>query len=205
MGAHGRIGEVERWALRILSSVLIVVGSLFGLSSDSLAQTVVRSRWEQATVAHGRFLPVQLTRGPGRWPALDVAASTNPWRIAGQLAGGIVGASVVGLMAWRHWDDPYGPGRRVKGDAGYTPDANTAYAVGSFVGSTLLVYWIGRGDGSHASFWATALGTGLASVPLFLGRQEPYLPIFGIALGAPLQALGGVIGYTWTRRPKAAR
>jgi hypothetical protein len=150
------------------------------------------------------------TRSPGpdtmRIPVQIRSDRTDPgatgWRKAGQIAGGIRGASVVGLVAWHHWDDPYGPGRRVKGDAGYTPEANTAYAVGSCVGSTLLVYWIGRSDGSRGSFWVTALGTGLASIPLFLGRQEPYLPILGITLGAPVQALGGLIGYQSTRRPR---
>jgi hypothetical protein len=120
-------------------------------------------------------------------------------RIAAQLVGGVAGATVPGLAAWSLLDDPAGPGRRVKGDAGYTPNANTAYAIASFVGSTLAVYTIGRGDGSRGSLLATAAGAGLASGVLLLGRHEPYLPLLGLVFAAPLQAIGATVGYQQTR------
>jgi hypothetical protein len=123
-------------------------------------------------------------------------------RIAGQVVGGALAAGLVGFVAWNLLDDPEGPDRRVKGDAGYTPNANTAYAAGSFVGAVLAVYLIGRGDGSRGSLAATALGAGVATIPLALGRHEPYLPIIGIALGAPAQAAAATLGYQLTRRER---
>jgi hypothetical protein len=121
-------------------------------------------------------------------------------RIAAQIGGGALAAGLLGLAAWKLLDDPEGADRRVKGDAGYTPNANSAYAAGSFLGSVLAVYWLGRGDGSRGSLGATALGAGLATIPLALGRHEPYLPIIGLLLGAPAQAVGATIGYQLTRR-----
>jgi hypothetical protein len=121
-------------------------------------------------------------------------------RIAAQIGGGALAAGLLGLAAWALLDNPEGSDRRVKGDAGYTPNANTAYAAGSFLGSVLAVYWLGRGDGSRGSLGATALGAGLATIPLALGRHEPYLPIIGLVLGAPAQAVGATIGYQLTRR-----
>jgi hypothetical protein len=121
-------------------------------------------------------------------------------RIASQIGGGALAAGLLGLAAWALLDNPEGSDRRVKGDAGYTPNANTAYAAGSFLGSVLAVYWLGRGDGSRGSLGATALGAGLATIPLALGRHEPYLPIIGLVLGAPAQAVGATIGYQLTRR-----
>ena len=129
------------------------------------------------------------------------ASDAAGWLEACQVAGAFVGAAAAGLGAWKLLDDPNGPGRRVKGDEGYTPAANTAYAVGSYAGGTLVAYVIGRSDGSRGSLLATAAGAGIPSVPLFLGRNEPYLPLLGLVFGAPLQALGGTMGYQLTRRP----
>jgi hypothetical protein len=126
-------------------------------------------------------------------------ASTR--RIAGQIGGSLLAAAIVGWTAWAVVDNPEGSDRRVKGDQGYTPNANTAYAIGSFVGSTVAAYWIGRGDGSRGSLAATALGAAIPSVALAVGRHEPYLPVFGVVFGAPLQAVGGTVGYQLTRRP----
>ena len=138
-----------------------------------------------------------------RIAARTVAASgAAGWLEACKVAGAFVGAAAAGLGAWKLLDDPYGPGRRVKGDEGYTPAANTAYAIGSYAGGTLVAYAIGRSDGSHGSLLATAAGAGVPSVPLFLGRNEPYLPLLGLVFGAPLQALGGTVGYQLTRHPR---
>jgi hypothetical protein len=127
-------------------------------------------------------------------------ARASGGRIATQVVVGTVAAAAMGFVAWSIVDDPEGSDRRVKGDAGYTPNANTAFAVGSFVGGALTSYIIGRGDGSRGSLGATLLGAAIATVPIALGRHEPYLPIIGIVLGAPLQAIGGTIGYQVTRR-----
>jgi hypothetical protein len=107
---------------------------------------------------------------------------------------------VLGFLAWKALDDPEGSDRRVKGDAGYTPNANTAFAVGSYLGSAVATHMIGRGDGSRGSFAATALGAAIATIPIALGRHQPYLPLIGLVFGAPLQAIGGTLGYQLTRR-----
>jgi len=113
-----------------------------------------------------------------------------------QVAAGVAGAWLVGMAAWSAIDDPMAPDRKVKGDAGYQPNANTAYAIGSWVGSTLAVYAVGKAfDGHTGSLGGTAIGTGIVSVFLLLGREEPYLPLIGLAIGAPLQALAGVVGH----------
>jgi hypothetical protein len=129
-----------------------------------------------------------------------VATRAANARIAAQIGGGALAAGLLGFAAWTLLDNPEGSDRRVKGDAGYTPNANTAFAVGSFVGSTVAVYLIGRGDRSRGSFAATALGAAIATIPIALGRHEPYLPIIGIVLGAPAQAIGATVGYQLTRR-----
>jgi glycerol uptake facilitator-like aquaporin len=123
-------------------------------------------------------------------------------RIAGQIVGSVLAAAIVGWTAWAVVDNPEGSDRRVKGDQGYTPNANTAYAIGSFVGSTVAAYWIGRGDDSRGSLAATALGTAIPSIGLALGRHEPYLNVLGLVVGAPLQAVGGTVGYQLTRRTR---
>jgi hypothetical protein len=84
--------------------------------------------------------------------------------------------------------------RKVKGDAGYTPNANTAFAIGSWVGATtgaILVAPWGAGCRAHM----TAIGTALPTIPLLFGREEPYLPFIGLLFITPLQALGGVMAY----------
>jgi hypothetical protein len=129
-----------------------------------------------------------------------VATRAANARIAAQIGGGAIAAGLLGFAAWAVLDNPEGADRRVEGDAGYTPNANTAFAVGSFIGSTVAVYLIGRGDGSRGSFAATAVGAALATIPMALGRHEPYLPLIGLVLGAPLQAIGATLGYQLTRR-----
>jgi hypothetical protein len=117
----------------------------------------------------------------------------------GQVLGGTFGAIVVGIVAYRLLDTA--ANHKVKGDDGYSPNANTAYALGSFVGSTALVHLIGMGDGSRSPLWATAIGTAVVTAPLLADRDDPYLPLVGSFLGAPLQAVAGTIGYQLGRRP----
>lgn len=130
--------------------------------------------------------------------ALLPAAPASCQRTGGdrfrQFAVGIVGAWAVGLVAFKTLDDPHGPGRKVKGDAGYTPNANTAYALGSWLGSAGGAYLAGR-NRSCGSFKKTLLLTGIPSVPLLLLRDEPYLPVIGVILGAPAQSLVSTLAY----------
>jgi hypothetical protein len=147
-------------------------------------------------------LRVSATGGPPIDYRLQPAPRASASRIAAQIVGGALAAGLLGMVAWTLLDDPEGADRRVKGDAGYTPNANSAYAAASFVGSVVTVYWVGRGDGSRGSLAATVVGAGLATIPLALGRHEPYLPIIGLVLGAPAQALGATLGYQLTRRER---
>jgi hypothetical protein len=166
-------------------STLLTLALAMGLARATSAQATPSS-------AFPRFTDFELgQRG---------AARAANGRIATQVLVGAVAAAAVGFVAWSIVDDPEGADRRVKGDAGYTPNANTAFAIGSFVGSSLASYVVGRGDGSRGSLGATLLGAAIASIPIALGRHEPYLPLIGIVLGAPLQAIGGTIGYQLTRR-----
>lgn len=116
-----------------------------------------------------------------------------------QVLGGTAGAITLGLTGWRALDNPEGRDRRVKGDAGYTPNANTAFALGSFLGATWAVYSIGRRDGSDGSMERTIIGAAIPTVVMLFGRHEPYLPILGSLLGAPAQAIGATIGYQTSR------
>ena len=73
---------------------------------------------------------------------------------------------------------------RVKGDEGYTRSGNVGYLVGSFAGATLGAHLVGTSMGGKSPLWATSLGALLGTVPLMaLGVDEPYLPLFGLALG----------------------
>lgn len=113
---------------------------------------------------------------------------------AGQILGGLLGAWLGGLVAFRALDNPGGSDRKVKGDAGYTPNANTAYALGSWVGSAGGVF-LAASPRSCGSFTKSFVFAGIPTLPLLLGRDEPYLPVLGVVLGAPAQALVATIAY----------
>lgn len=119
-------------------------------------------------------------------------------RKVAQVLVGSLAASAAGILAYSRYDG--GPGRRVKGDAGYNRSANVAYAFGSWAGSTLMVHMIGVEDGSRVPIWKTALGTGVGSIPAFLDYDDPYLPLFGILFISPLQSGLGTIAYQTSRR-----
>ncbi|MFL5562458.1 MAG: hypothetical protein ACJ79K_13370 [Gemmatimonadaceae bacterium] len=118
-----------------------------------------------------------------------------------QIAGGMLGAIAVGLLAARPYSKVDSPDRRVKGDEGYSPKANVAYAIGSFVGSTSVAYAIGRSDGSHGSLLATALGAAIPTTLVGLAWNDPYAMVLGVVVVAPLQGVGAKIGYQATRHP----
>jgi cyclophilin family peptidyl-prolyl cis-trans isomerase len=125
--------------------------------------------------------------------AAPQACAASGWRKAGQLTLGTIGAWAGGIIPYAMIDDIDAPDRRVKGDAGYQPNANTAFAIGSWVGGTLGVFLAGeRGCGSFAR---TAVGVGIPSLVLLLGRDEPYLPLLGVVIVAPLQGLSGTLMY----------
>ena len=86
---------------------------------------------------------------------------------------------------------------RVKGDEGYTRSGNVGYLVGSFAGATLGAHAVGRRMGGTSPLWATSLGALVGTVPLIaLGIDEPYLPLFGVALGWIPQAALAAGGFT---------
>ncbi|MCC6772325.1 MAG: hypothetical protein IT360_14120 [Gemmatimonadaceae bacterium] len=116
-------------------------------------------------------------------------------RVTRSIVAGTIVASLVGLVAWKAVDNPGGSDRRVKGDAGYTPNANTAYALGSWLGSTLAVHLAGRRYGACGSLARAALGAGIPTAVLLLGRDEPILPVLGVLFGAPAQSLGATIAH----------
>jgi hypothetical protein len=175
-------GMTSRRAQRRLLQLLVTVGIVLAGAGTGHAQT-----------ARSSFVRRDMEQ-------LSVRGSNT--RIAGQIAGSLLAAGLFGFAAWAALDNPEGSDRRVKGDAGYTPNANTAYAAGSFAGSVAAAYVIGRGDGSRGSVAATALGAALATIPLALARHEPYLPLLGLVFGAPAQALGATLGYQLTRRER---
>jgi hypothetical protein len=151
-------------------------------------------------VSAQRSAAAWVDRAPAHGISSQAATRAANARIAAQIGGGALAAGVLGFVAWKAFDDPEGSDRRVKGDAGYTPNANTAFAVGSYLGGTVATYLIGRGDGSRGSFAATALGAAVATIPIALGRHQPYLPWISLVFGAPLQAIGATLGYQLTRR-----
>jgi hypothetical protein len=103
-------------------------------------------------------------------------------RVALQFVAASAGAVIGGLgtyLAFRDLSET-----RVKGDEGYTRSGNVGYLVGSFAGATLGAHLLGTSMGGKSPLWATALGAAIGTVPLAaLGIDEPYLPLFGIALG----------------------
>ena len=69
--------------------------------------------------------------------------------------------------------------------------------MGSFGGATLGAHRDGTALAGDCALWAAALGAAVGSVPLAaLGIDEPYLPLFGIALGWIPQGALAVGGFT---------
>ena len=92
---------------------------------------------------------------------------------------GAVSGGLAGYTALRNISET-----RVKGDEGYTRSGTVGYLLGSFVGTTLGAHLVGRSMGGKAPLWATSLGGLVGTLPLIaLGVDEPYLPLFGVALG----------------------
>ena len=92
---------------------------------------------------------------------------------------GAAGGGLGGYTALRNVSET-----RVKGDEGYTRSGNVGYLLGSWIGATIGAHAVGTSMGAKAPVWATALGALVGTAPLMaLGVDEPYLPLFGLALG----------------------
>jgi hypothetical protein len=172
-----------------LRSRLLVAFAVALRSNGALAQSGVIRR--AAAPAPSGLLPIEQA---------NQSTHASPLVISGQIIGGTLAAAGGGFMAWAVYDHPNGPDRRVKGDAGYTPNANTAYALGSFASAVVATHLVGRLDGSRGNLLGTVIGAAIPTIPLFFGRHEPYLPIYGILFAAPAQAIGGMLGDQLTRR-----
>jgi len=118
-----------------------------------------------------------------------------------QIVIGYMGAVIVGFLAWRAFDEPAGQHSRVKDDWGYTPDANTAFGVGSWIGSTLAVWVSGKKLGANGSLLGTAIGSAIPTVPILMKRDDPLLPLVAALFGAPAQGIFAYLGYRATAHP----
>ena len=58
-----------------------------------------------------------------------------------QIVTGWMGSVLLGFGAWRAFDEKNGHHSKVQNDWGYTPRAMTALAIGSFVGSTVGIWY----------------------------------------------------------------
>ncbi len=161
------------------------------MASDGFAQPIGVSAGigRPASTAVAPLVISQGTRDFGL-RGQDVTDSCERSRIGalGQAGAGLLGAWFGGISAYtavNEWDSFR---QRSNGDDPYKPDANTAYAIGSWAGSTALIFFTGKPR--CGSFGRTALGTGIPSVLLLFGRYEAYLPILGVIL-APVQAAVG--------------
>lgn len=105
----------------------------------------------------------------------------------------LIGAWSGGVSSWMLIGNINRTGRKVKGDYGYQPNANTAFAIGSWAGAVLGLWAIG-GD-ECGSFKKAALGAAVPSIVLLFGRDEPLLPLLGVVYVAPFQALGAALMY----------
>jgi hypothetical protein len=170
--------------MRIKHVVLMLAVALPGLGAPAQGQRAEASA----------FVPAPRSIDAARAQETSPRCHRSGRHKAGQYFGALAGAWIGGILAWQAFDDPEGPDRKVKGDAGYTPNANTAFAIGSWLGATTVAIAVApRSAGCRA--WATALGTAVPTIPLLFGREEPYLPLLGVLFVAPLQALGGMVSY----------
>lgn len=127
-------------------------------------------------------------------PALvtvDLAASNPP--DGEQMVIGWMSSILVGFAAWRAFDSPNGQHPKVRDGWGYTPKALTAMGIGSYVGATAGVWLSGRRRGASGTLLGTAIGAALPTIPVFLMRDDPLLPLMIVIAWAPAQ---GVLAYT---------
>lgn len=109
-------------------------------------------------------------------------------------AAGAVGSWLLAVPTYLLLDAHAGD-RRVEGDAAYSPTANLGLIGASAIGSSVGVHVAGEVLGVEGSFWGALLGSGIASLPLLLGTNDPYLPYYGLTIGVALQDVGSLIGH----------
>ena len=109
---------------------------------------------------------------------------------------GAAGGGLGGYFALRNVSE-----QRVVGDEGYTRSGNVGYLLGSWIGATIGAHAVGTSMGAKAPVWATALGGLVGTAPLAaLGVDEPYLPLFGLALGWIPQGALAAAGFNLAER-----
>lgn len=108
---------------------------------------------------------------------------------------GWMASVAVGFLAWRALDSPAGQHPKVRDGWGYTPAALTAMGIGSYVGATTGIWLSGRRRGAGGTLLATAMGVALPTVPIFLTRDDPLLPLMIVVAWAPLQGTVGYMAY----------
>lgn len=145
-----------------------------------------------------RAQPIALANPPAVARLVSVQAIAaepchrSAWDVSRQLVFGVAGALIGGIVPFLAIDDAQSPNRRVKGDAGYQRSANVAYALGSWAGAAAGVALTGT-PGCRAPAKAV-IGAAIPSLLLLAGYDDPYLPVYGVVLGAPLQSIGATIG-----------
>lgn len=180
----------------------MIVAALMGTGTALLLpRGAVSQRLERAHEVQGAALPAGGVISP--WsPAPSAPPQRTPasaGRIATELLMGVGGAWVGGYLGYRIAEraaDDY----TVKGDAGYSPAGNVGYAVGSASGSALAVYAAGCSGPARGSLPATFAAAGTASLLLLLLIDDPYMPLFGFVIVAPLQAVAATAGFNLSRQ-----
>jgi hypothetical protein len=181
-----------------MNRTMILAGTLLttALTSSGSAQPAAFSR-ERAGNNVPLARPIRPFVGQERGPATP-GKRAGAGRIICEIVFGAMASGIAGVAAYKAVDDE--TNRIRNGDDPYSPDANTAYALGSWAGSAAMIHLIGSGDGSSAPLGATVLGTGVVGVPMLVGRRVAYLPLIGVFVAAPLQGLLGTIGYNAARK-----
>ena len=165
--------------IRSLSVRSLVLG--FAISAPASASAQLAAHARSAFVTHSSLElsnrstePTLLQQQP--------APRREGGRIALQFLAASAGAAGGGIGTFLLFRDV--GETRVVGDAGYTRAGNVAYLVGSMGGATLGAHLVGRSMGGRSPLWATTLGALVGTAPLLaLGIDEPYMPLFGLALG----------------------
>lgn len=121
-----------------------------------------------------------------------------------QILSALVAAGLAGYGSYLLADD-LSTTTRLKGDWGYDPNANSAYAAVAFVTSTAVVMWAGRAQCPKGTLLGTFLGGAVVAGPLLAyAREGPMLLPIGALVLAPAQALASTAGYQLSRRASRA-
>jgi hypothetical protein len=179
--------------MSIRQTVVAVVATA-AIASSALAQQRAALRSAIAPTRFGGDRSLGRTLGLPT-PALEPRRRSASARLALQFVAASAGAVGGGLATYFMLRDV--SETRVEGDEGYTRSGNVGYLVGSFAGATLGAQVVGTSMGGKAPLWATSLGALVGTVPLIaLGVDEPYLPLFGLAVGWIPQGALAAGGFT---------